>query len=83
MAAIPSNPYSLHKPWSTEVHQAYLSMPKNINGYVIAMQYLEPREALRMEPQWREWCSKHPKNLWPLWLFRWKDHKRLNGIHSA
>lgn len=83
MANTGPNPYSLHKLWSPEVHQAYLSMPKNNLGYVIALQYLEPREALRMEPLWKEWCQSHPKNLWPLWIFGWKDYKRLNGISAA
>ena len=73
------NPYSLHRQWSESVHAAHNSMPKTQKGHVVALQYLEKREALQMEDEWRAWCKQTPRELWPTWLDRWADFKRMAG----
>ena len=73
------NPYSTAHLWDEATRAAHSSMPTTGQGHVVSLLYLEQREALRMEPLWREWCRKTPKHLWPLWLSRWPDHKRLRG----
>jgi hypothetical protein len=72
------NPYSTAKAWDAATLEAWKSMPLH-NGHVVALQYLDQRDALRMEAQWREWCRKTPKHLWPAWLAGWADFKRRMG----
>lgn len=73
-----SNPYSTAHLWDEATLAAYQSMPIT-QGHVVSLLFLEHREALRMEPLWRSWCAKTPKHLWPQWIFRWPDHKRIQG----
>ena len=76
--ATSSNPYLLHKEWSPEIHQAYQSMPRNSQGHIVSMLYLEGRELERMEPLWREWCKRTPKHLWPSWIPTYAQRKNLS-----
>ena len=74
-----SNPYSTAHLWDEATLAAYQSMPTTAQGHVVSLLYLEQREALRMEGLWREWCRQTPRHLWPTWLERWPDHKRVKG----
>ena len=74
-----ANPYSLAHPWSEETRAAYAAMPK-YRGYVQSLHFTADRDVPAMEGEWREWCKRHPRVLWPTWLDNWKDAKRLRGI---
>ena len=53
-------PFSTHRPWDAETHQAYRDQPTR-NGYHYQLDHdctLHERE------QWRAWCRKYPKH-WP------------------
>ena len=70
------NPYSTGKPWNDETLAAYQTMPQH-GGYVVALDYVEDRALEQYEAQWREWCRKQPRHLWPTWLDGWKERKRM------
>lgn len=71
-----ANPYSTHHPWDEQTHAAYADMPKNRNGH---NDHLSERSTPAHEEQWRKWCAKWPKHLWPLSVddhIARKDRKR-------
>jgi hypothetical protein len=67
-------------PLSTEQQAARLTMPKTVSGSIVALQYLNDKTAMAMEPAWREWCGKNPRRLWPDFLDSWADDKRRRNL---
>jgi hypothetical protein len=74
------NPYSLSKPWSDSTLKAFQSMPTNKAGMVVGLPHTPDALVPAAEQQWREWCAKTPKHLWPVWADSWADTKRLRGL---
>ena len=72
------NPYALDHLWDTEKLEAWKSMPL-YKGRVVRLHAVFDRDLAMMEEQWREWCKKHPKHLWPLHIHEWAEHKKRNG----
>jgi hypothetical protein len=69
------NPYALDKLWPKETHEAYISQPL-YKGYIVSLFSVKDKDLPRMEQQWREWCAKHPKSLWPVHIHQWAEHKK-------
>jgi hypothetical protein len=70
------NPYSLNHRWDEATHSAFKSMPLH-GGYVVALDFLSPKDVPAFENQWRDWCRVTPKHLWPVWLDGWKERKAM------
>ena len=54
-------------------------MPQ-LDGYVVALEYVPHGRVREYEARWREWMTGTPKHLWPEWVGRWKNVKRLRGL---
>ena len=67
-------------PLTDEQKAARETMPKTVSGSIVALQYLNDKTALAMEPAWREWCGKNPRRLWPDFLDTWADEKRRRKL---
>jgi hypothetical protein len=67
-------------PLTDEQKAARETMPKTVAGSIVALQYLNDKTAMAMEPAWREWCGKHPRRLWPDFLDSWADDKRRRNL---
>ena len=72
------NPYSLNHVWSEATLKAFQSMPQ-YGGYVVALDWVKPKDLPAFENLWREWCKQTPRNLWPTWLDGWKERKEARG----
>jgi len=71
------NPYSTHRTWPPETHEAWRSLPTTADGMVKDLRYV-PRGTQQdaYEVQWREWCRTHDRKWWPVWLFDWAAQKK-------
>lgn len=67
-------------PLTDDQRAAYLTMPTNRDGHVVALAFVPPGQVAEYEARWRDWCARTPKHLWPDWIGRWKDVKRLRGL---
>lgn len=74
------NPYSLDRLWPDETHAAYKSMPTNKQGVIVGLPHTPDALVPAAEQQWRDWCSRTPRHLWPTWINNWADVKRLRGL---
>lgn len=67
-------------PLTDDERAAYATMPRTRDGFVIALEFVPFGQVGEYEARWRDWLAKHPKHLWPTWVSRWKDVKRLRGL---
>jgi hypothetical protein len=74
------NPYSLGRIWDDATRDAYTSMPLNRAGVCVGLPHTPDAAVPAAEQQWREWCAKTPRHLWPVWVDGWADVKRLRGL---
>jgi hypothetical protein len=74
------NPYSLSRTWDDDTRAAFQSMPLNRYGVCVGLPHTPDKDVPAAEKQWREWCAKTPKRLWPAWIDGWADTKRMRGL---
>ena len=60
---------------SGEVSEAWESMPRTADGFIVALQYTPAKHLAAYEAEWRKWATAHPRELWPDWLIRWAESK--------
>lgn len=70
------NPYSLSRSWSLATLDAFKSMPL-YGGYVVALDWVKPKDLPAMERQWSEWMRKTDKALFPVWVHGWPERKAM------
>ena len=58
------------------MNEAWETMPRTADGFIVALQYIPPKHLAAYEAAWREWAKVHPRHLWPDWLIAWADAKR-------
>ena len=63
-------------PLSEDARNAYLSMPKDDDGFVKSLFYVPAGRLSRYEEAWREWLKGHPKHEWPVWIDLWARRKK-------
>ena len=68
------NPYSVSHRWPEATLDAFKSMPL-YGGYVVALDFVKPKDLPTQEDAWRDWCKRSPRHLWPTWLDGWADRK--------
>jgi hypothetical protein len=66
-------------PLTPDEHEAYLSMPRNADGFVVSLFFVPAGEREALEAQWREWARGKQKYLHPNWFADWAEFKR-SGI---
>lgn len=54
-------PFSTHRPWSPELHDAYRDQPLRGQYHFALDETCSPAEI----DAWRAWCKRWPKALWP------------------
>lgn len=63
-------------PLSEVARSAYLSMPKDDDGFVKSLFYIPPGRLAKQEAAWRDWLRVHPKHEWPTWIEQWARRKK-------
>ena len=54
-------PFTTHKPWNQELHDAYRDQPLRGRYHFQLDEGCSPAEIAA----WRDWCKRWPKTLWP------------------
>lgn len=63
-------------PLSDEQAKAYESMPKTLGGFVVNLFDIPEGQRERYAAEWREWCRKTPRHLWPDWIELWSKYQK-------
>jgi hypothetical protein len=66
-------------PMTPEQEAALAAMPR-LEGCILNLFYVPPKERNHLEGQWRQWCGQHPRHLWPDWLTEWAQYRKSGHV---